>query len=407
MAISLRRRTGRLVFLAVSSAVVILLLLSANSLLKQLSLQERERMNIWARATERLARESEHKDMEFLLGIISQNSSIPVLVADSSFRILDFRNFPLPETGLGATVAFDSLPARDREYLSGRLRRGAGGLTLHEACVSDPHFIRVDAGERGPQFIYYEDSLLLRRLSLFPYLQLGVMVVLLAIIYLAVSYSGKAERNRLWAGLSKETAHQLGTPISSLMAWNELLRASGVSEEITSEIGKDIDRLSVISDRFSKIGSRPELKRENIGEIVDEAARYLQTRVSTRIQMVNEVGSESGDAMLSRQLFSWVLENLIRNAADAMAGEGRITLRSGREKGRIWIEVADTGKGISRKNYKTVFQAGFTTKKRGWGLGLALAKRIVEDYHGGRIFVKESGSSGSIFRIELPSMQTK
>lgn len=402
MAISIRRRTGRLVFLVVSSAVVILLLLSANSLMKQLSGQERERMNIWARATERLAQDSEHTDFEFLLGIISQNSSIPVLVADSAFNILDFRNFPLPETGLGPAPAFDSLPSKDKEYLSGRLRRGAAGRSLREASASDPHFIRVEIGEGRSQFIYYEDSLLLRRLSLFPYLQLGVMAVLLAIIYFAVSYSGKAERNRLWAGLSKETAHQLGTPISSLMAWNELLRSSGVSGEITDEIEKDLDRLSVISDRFSKIGSRPELRSENIGEVVDEAARYLKTRVSPRIQVVNEVDPDSGVVMLSRQLFSWVLENLIRNAADAMAGEGTVTLRSGNEKGRIWIEVADTGKGILRKNFKTIFQAGFTTKKRGWGLGLALAKRIVEDYHGGRIFVKESGSSGSVFRIELP-----
>ena len=230
------------------------------------------------------------------------------------------------------------------------------------------------------------------------------MIVLVVIIYVAVVYTKKAEQKRVWAGLSKETAHQLGTPISSLMAWNEYLTASGVAPEVTDEIEKDVHRLSTIANRFSKIGSIPELQLEYLNETVGRSLEYMKSRVSGKVTFSLNLSGDDHGVMLSPSLFEWVMENLTKNAVDAMGGEGSITVTTGRDKDRVWIEVADTGKGIARKNFKNVFSPGFTTKKRGWGLGLTLVKRIIEEYHGGRIFVKDSElGKGTTFRIELPS----
>ena len=226
MGIYERQRIGKFVFLTISAVAVILFLLVSNSLVKELAQQERERMDIWASATQRLAKANVDSDFEFLLAIISQNNSIPVLVADSAYNILDFRNFDLPDKTGGELQQFADLSEENRDYLSSRLREAGGGRPLAELAASDPHFIKVEIYLNDYQYIYYEDSILLRRLSLYPYIQLGVMVVIALIIYAAVVYTKKAEQNRVWAGLSKETAHQLGTPISSLMAWNEYLQAS-------------------------------------------------------------------------------------------------------------------------------------------------------------------------------------
>lgn len=212
-------------------------------------------------------------------------------------------------------------------------------------------------------------------------MQVLVTVVLAVILYMAVIYTKRAEQNRVWVGLSKETAHQLGTPISSLMAWVELLQATGTDPEITTEMDKDVKRLSVIADRFGKIGSKPEMELEYINDTVSRSLDYMKSRVSGKVSINMHLSDDDHGVRLSKPLLAWVMENLTKNAVDAMQGEGRIDITTGADKNRVWIEVKDTGKGIARKNFKTVFNAGYTTKKRGWGLGLTLVKRIVEEYH--------------------------
>lgn len=402
MGIYERQRAGKYIFIAVLATAIIFFLLVSNSLIKGLAKQERERMDIWASATERLAKANVDSDFDFLLGIISQNNTIPVMVTDTAYNILDFRNFELPDKN-DAGQTFEELSEANRRYLTGRLHKGAKGVPLSQLAEADPHFIKVEIYHNAYQYIYYEDSILLKRLSLYPYIQLAVMIILAAIIYTALLYLKRAEQNRVWAGLSKETAHQLGTPISSLMAWNELLAASGTDPEITDEIGKDVRRLSVIADRFSKIGSLPELQLEYLNQTVDRSLDYMRSRVSGKVSITLNAPHEDQGVMLSTPLFEWVMENLIKNAVDAMEGAGSITVTTGRDKDRAWVEVRDTGKGIARKNFKNVFSPGFTTKKRGWGLGLTLVKRIIEEYHEGRIYVKESETGkGTTFRIELP-----
>lgn len=399
-----RQRAGKYIFLAVSAVAIIVFLLISNNLVKELAKQERERMNIWAQATERLAKADMDSDFEFLLSIISQNNSIPVLVSDADFNIIDYRNFKLPDKTDRNDQPFDELSDRNRTFLIARLKKAGGNTPLHNMSLSNPHFIEVEVYANTYQYIYYEDSILLRRLSLYPYVQLSVMVILALIIYLAVVYTKRAEQNRVWVGLSKETAHQLGTPISSLMAWTEYLEQTGADREVTSEIDKDVKRLSTIADRFSKIGSRPELQLEYVNELVANSLDYMKSRVSGRVNISMHLSDDDHGVWISRSLFEWVMENLTKNAVDAMEGAGEIDITTGADRDRVWIEVHDTGKGIARKNFKTVFNPGFTTKKRGWGLGLTLVKRIIEEYHGGRIFVKDSEPGhGTTFRIEIPA----
>ncbi len=398
-----RQRTGKIIFFALATTAIITFLIASNSLVKELAKQERERMDIWASATERLAKSNVDSDFEFLLAIISQNNSIPVLVADSAYNIIDYRNFRLPDKNVPEGQQFEELSTENRLYLLDRLLDAGGGRPLRELAETDPHFIRVEVYHNTYQYIYYEDSILLRRLSLYPYIQLGIMIILIVIIYVAVVYTKKAEQNRVWAGLSKETAHQLGTPISSLMAWNEYLVAMDVAPEVTEEIDKDVHRLSTIAQRFSKIGSIPELQLEYLNDTVTRSLEYMKSRISGKVSLTLNLSEDDHGIMASESLFEWVMENLTKNAVDAMDGEGSLTVTTGADRDRVWIEVHDTGKGIARKNFKNVFSPGFTTKKRGWGLGLTLVKRIIEEYHGGRIFVKDSElGKGTTFRIELP-----
>ena len=399
----------RYVFLGLTVAALVFFLFASNRLVKQLSTQERERMDIWAKATQRLAQADLETDVDFLLSIISQNNSIPVLVSDSGFNILDYRNFQLPdkvdlENEEEEAPTFSQLSERNRDFLLTRLHQAAGGKSLEEMANSNSHFIKVEVYYNYPQYIYYEDSILLKRLSWYPYVQLIVMVILALIVYAALIYTKNAEQNRLWAGLSKETAHQLGTPISSLMAWNQYLESTGTENEITAEMNKDINRLSVIAQRFSKIGSKPELNLEYLNSTVEKSLGYMASRISGKVKINMQFPQDDIDVMVSEPLFEWVMENLTKNAVDAMEGEGEITISTGTDKNKAWVEVKDTGKGIPRKNFKKVFSPGFTTKKRGWGLGLTLVKRIIEDYHGGKIFVKESEvGKGTTFRIEIPT----
>lgn len=396
-----RRRTGKILFLVMATVAILVFLLIANNIVKDLAQQERERMHIWAQATQRLATAEGNTDFEFLLGIITQNNTIPVLVADSNFNILDSRNFDLPDKSVDMAEHLSS--ARNREYLVKRLRKPGGDKPLAQMATLNPHFIEMAAFDGSHQYIYYEDSILLRRLSLYPYVQMGVMILIAAILYFAVAYTKRAEQNRVWVGLSKETAHQLGTPISSLMAWTEYLESSGTDREVVTEIDKDVKRLSVIAERFSKIGSIPELQLEYLNDTVGSSLDYMKSRISRLVEVRMDLAEEEQGVMLSRRLFEWVMENLTKNAVDAMDGRGTLTITTGRKDSTLWIEVKDTGKGIHRKNFKTVFNPGYTTKKRGWGLGLTLVKRIIEEYHGGRIYVKQSEpGKGTTFRIELP-----
>ncbi|MDE6271784.1 MAG: HAMP domain-containing histidine kinase [Muribaculaceae bacterium] len=397
------QRTGRFIFLLLSIIAIIAVMLISNNLVKALAQQERERMNIWAQATERLAHADADADFEFLLSIIEQNNSIPVMVADGDFNIMEFRNFRLPDGESNPSAGFDQLSPKNRNYLLKRLKAPGGDTPLREMAQKNPHFIEVKIYDDAYQYIYYEDSILLKRLSWYPYIQLGVMVILVVIIYFAVIYTKRAEQDRVWAGLSKETAHQLGTPISSLMAWTQYLEATGVEPEITKEIDKDVKRLSVIADRFSKIGSVPELNLEYLNDVLVTSLDYMKNRISGKVKISMDLDPDDHGVRLSRPLFEWVMENLAKNAVDAMDGKGEIDISTGSDGKIAWIEIRDTGKGIARKNFKTVFNPGFTTKKRGWGLGLTLVKRIIEDYHGGRIFVKSSEiNQGTTFRIELP-----
>lgn len=396
------RRVRNIIITVVLSTVVVSFLILSNSLIKQFALQERGRMKIWAHATERLAKSNVDADFEFLLDIIADNNSIPVLISDRDGNIMEFRNFRLPDKTDVDKSLFTELSERNRLYLQKRLDRARNGKTLDEVVASNDHFIEVQIAPDLSQYIYYEDSRLLKTLSVYPFIQVGVTMLLIWILYVAVLYTKRAEQNKLWVGLSKETAHQLGTPISSLMAWTEFLRATDIEPEVATEIDKDVRRLSTIADRFSKIGSMPEMVLEYVNETVSGSLDYMKSRVSGRVQINLHLSEDDHGVWISEPLIEWVMENLIKNAVDAMQGIGTIDISTGAEKNIVWIEVSDTGKGIARKNFKTVFRPGYTTKKRGWGLGLTLVKRIIEEYHGGKIYVKESEpGKRTTFRIEL------
>lgn len=397
------RRYGKWVFLTIAAAVVVIFLYVSNNMVRDLASSERERMQIWADATKEIVKQLDNEadypdipgaDIDFLLRIIEGNTTIPVLLTDDAGNILNYRNFTLPEPVDSLNPM--ELSETNRAFLADRL----------EDLSHTSNKIDIVIAEGLQQHLYYEDSTLLKRLSLFPYIQLLVMIVFLLVVYFAVLNTKKAEQNKVWVGLSKETAHQLGTPISSLMAWMELLPEMGIDRDTVAEMDKDVRRLSTIASRFSKIGSRPQLEAGDAGETVRRATSYMATRISPRIQFNTTFTDRPLPAMVSAPLFEWVMENLIKNAVDAMEGHGTLSIETLRDGNNAVIEVTDTGKGIARKNQKTVFNPGFTTKKRGWGLGLTLAKRIIEQYHHGRIFVKTSTPGvGTTFRIEIPLLR--
>ena len=372
-------------------AVVAAFLLVSDRLVKDLSAQERARMQIWADATREIASADSSTNLDFLLSIIKGNSTIPVILVDDNDRILDHLNFNLPESN--DTLPPWELTAENELFL----RRHLEHLKKSENVIT----IVIAPGVN--QHLYYEDSLLLRRLSWYPYVQLAVMAGFIFVVYYAVSATKRAEQNKVWVGLSKETAHQLGTPISSLMAWVEILPGYGVDSDVVAEMNKDVNRLNVIASRFSKIGSPPVMEPTDLNEVVEHSVDYMRTRISSGVELMLAMSPQPMTVRLSSDLLAWVLENLIKNAVDAMEGHGSIAVTTFIEGTDAVVEVADTGKGIARKDFKTIFNPGYTTKKRGWGLGLTLAKRIVDDYHHGHIFVKSSEPNrGTTFRIQLP-----
>ena len=392
------RRYGIIIFMVMSMAVVGVFLYYSDSLVRDLARQERARMEIWANATREIVKsagnESDQADssiMDFLMSIIEDNRNIPVLLTDGDGNIMMHRNFSLPEPPDPTAPLFIS--ERNETFLRAKL----------DKMLLTPNVIEIDMGDGERQYLYYEDSSLLKALNYYPYIQIIVLIVFIAIVYFAVSSTKRAEQNKIWVGLSKETAHQLGTPISSLMAWIELLDAQGTDKEIINEMDKDLKRLSTIASRFSKIGSRPTMEAGDLNTAMANAAGYMSTRISRRIKLTTVPSPVPLPVRLSTPLIEWVMENLIKNAVDATSGSGTITITAFPDKDSAVIEVSDTGKGISKKMQRHIFNPGFTTKERGWGLGLTLSRRIIEEYHDGHIFIKRSELGvGTTFTIEVP-----
>ncbi len=391
------RRRGAWLLIVAAAAVVALFIWFSDSLVRDLSEQERQRMEIWADATRRLATDmqsGEGADVDFMLSVIEANRTIPVMLTDNDGNILLHRNFNLPAPADSANPT--DISPENLSFLSARLDnlRKSGN-------VID---IRIDPQSR--QYLYYEDSTLLRRLSIYPYIQTLVMIAFVATVYFAVTSTKKAEQNKVWVGLSKETAHQLGTPISSLMAWAQMLEASGTDSAVIAEMNKDINRLAAIASRFSKVGSKPGLEPDSPDTLVERSVEYMRGRISRGVNLSCHTSCPQAQCNLCSPLMEWVMENLIKNSVDAMDGSGNITVTTSCSEpaGKVAIEVTDTGKGLPRKMFKTIFRPGFTTKQRGWGLGLTLARRIIEEYHHGKIFVKSSEPGvGTTIRIELPA----
>ncbi len=372
----------------VIAAVVISVasLMVSHYLTLDLSQEERSKMETWATAMRALSKADENTDLELVLKVINENNTIPVVVMDSKGNAQFFRN----------------IEVKGKDYADSLKNATAlGRILLNE---NKNIRISIDDGNHSDYInVCYNDSLMLKRLHVYPFVQLGVVMLFVVVAIFALLTSKKAEQNKVWVGLSKETAHQLGTPISSLMAWIEILKENYPQDELIPEMDKDISRLQLIADRFSKIGSTPEVTPDNLNMVITHVAEYMDTRTSKKIKIIRNLPENDIIVNLNAALFEWVVENLCKNAVDAMGGEsGSITLSIREYNEKVAVEVADTGRGIKKKDLGNVFRPGFTTKKRGWGLGLSLAKRIVEEYHKGRIYVKSSElGKGTTFRIEL------
>ena len=367
------------VFIAVASLLV------SRTLTHDLSVQERSKMEVWAEAVKSLSAADENTDLNLVLKVLDENHTIPVVVLDNEGVVTEFRNIEIE-----ARNAKDSL-----QYvtLQGQQMKASGQVV--RIALSKTHNDYID--------VCYDDSLMLKRIAVYPYVQLVVVMLFVIIAIFALLTSKRAEQNKVWVGLSKETAHQLGTPISSLMAWTTILKETYPDDELLPEMDKDVIRLQLIADRFSKIGSVPELVPSSLNDILRHVVDYMDRRTSKKIEMNLSLPDDDIIINLNASLFEWVVENLCKNAVDAMGGKlGSITLHLEETDKRAIVEVIDTGKGIKKKDIRNVFRPGFTTKERGWGLGLSLAKRIVEEYHHGRIYVKCSEvGKGTTFRIEL------
>ena len=383
-------RVRQVKILLVISAVVIAVasLVVSHLLVHDLVKEERKNMSVWAEALRSFNNADENTDLALALKVIEGNEHIPAIVVDGRGRVREHRNL-----GRKWHSAADSV-----EYITRKAQSMKAQGNVIRISLDSPY----TEGHDDYMEVCFGESLMLRRLAYYPYVQLGVVLIFVVVAIFALLSSKRAEQNKVWVGLSKETAHQLGTPISSLMAWVEVLRETYPQDELIPEMDKDVRRLQRIAERFSKIGSLPEPKPENLNDVVSNVVQYIRRRTSNKVSIVVDMPEHPLIVMMSAPLFEWVVENLCKNAIDAMDGQGRITLTARDEQDCFSVEVADTGKGIASKNFRNVFMPGFTTKSRGWGLGLSLAKRIVEEYHHGRIFVKSSEiGRGTTFRIEL------
>ena len=364
--------------LTILLVIVVLSVSFTTRLANKFAEEEYRKIELWAEATRQLIMADEDDNIDLILSVMEGNTTIPVYMVDSAHQLLLSRNVREPKHN-------------KEEFYQQKINN----LRLSQ----EPIVVQVN--EEVTQYIYYEDSILLRRLYWFPYVQLAVIIAFIAIAVIALIMAQRSEQNSLWVGLSKETAHQLGTPISSLNAWNELLKATYPNDALLPQMDEDIRRLQMIAERFSKIGSQPTLNQEAILPIVQSAMEYMRVRTSNKITYTLHADTDC-QVMVCKPLFEWVIENLCKNAIDSMEGKGEITLSLTKQENKVHLDITDTGKGIDRRHFKTIFKPGYTSKKRGWGLGLSLAKRIIEDYHRGKLFVKQSQIGvGSTFRSTL------
>ncbi len=375
-----RIRQVKILLVVMAVIIAVASLLISHLLVRDLLDEERSKMQVWADAMHAINEAGPDDDMSLAFSVISSNSTIPVVVMSSGGLVNDYSNIDVEDQD---TLAFLA------DF--GRRMQQAGNS------------IRISYGDSADyELVCYDESTMLKRLSAWPYVQLGIVLIFVVVAIFALLSSKRAEQNKVWVGLSKETAHQLGTPISSLMAWTEMLKETYPDDEMIPEMSQDVKRLERIAERFSKIGSLPEPVASSMNEVLEHVISYMDRRTSHKVQIVRRFPDHDVIVRMNASLFEWVIENLCKNAVDAMEGAGTITLTLTEEGELVVIEVADTGKGIKKKDVKSVFTPGFTTKKRGWGLGLSLARRIVEEYHRGRIFVKQSEvGKGTTFRIEM------
>ena len=388
-----RIRQVKIILVIIAIIIAVVSLLASHFLVMDLQREERNKMETWAMALRALSNADTNTDLSLVLNVIQGNNTIPVIVMDADRHVTDYRNIQMD-----TETADDSV-----EYVA----RYAQSMIKHGNCIKIfLNDVRNDTLHHGTevdyQLVCYDESIMLKRLSQYPYWQLGIVLIFVVVAIFALLASKRAEQNKVWVGLSKETAHQLGTPISSLMAWVEILKENYPDDDLIPEMNKDVKRLELIADRFSKIGSLPEPVDASMNDVLQHVVEYMNRRTSKKVDIEQHLPDHEIIVKMNASLFEWVIENLCKNAVDAMEGKGRIELVLFEEGKYVVIEVTDNGKGIPKKDIKNVFMPGFTTKKRGWGLGLSLARRIVEDYHKGRIFVKSSELGvGTTFRIEI------
>lgn len=382
-------RIRQVKILLVLSAIVIAgaSLLVSHILVRDLQVEERNKMEVWAQAMHAFNQADENTDLTLVMAVIESNNTIPVIVVGRDGEVTDWRNIDIEDDD---TLAFVSAYAKEMRKAGNSIKIAYGGAYDY-------------------LYVCYDESIMLKRLTQFPYWQLGIVMIFAVVAVFALLSSKKAEQNKVWVGLSKETAHQLGTPISSLMAWIEILKENYPDDELIPEMEQDVKRLERIAERFSKIGSLPEPVDASMNEVLDHVIAYMDKRTSQKVKILGHYPDHDVMVKMNASLFEWVIENLCKNAVDAMeGGQGKIDLWLLEEGDVVVIEVADNGKGIRKKDVANVFRPGFTTKKRGWGLGLSLAKRIVEEYHKGHIYVKQSEvGKGTCFRIELKCVHTQ
>lgn len=374
------------IFLVLAAVIIaVASLIISNIFVKDLAKEERGKMEVWAEAMRSFNMADESTDLGLVLKVINENHTIPVIVLDANGVPQICRNLDLA-----------GMEEKDSVQYVNEL-----GHQLYNA----DRYIRISMDDNDKKAyidVCYDDSTILKRLAYYPYVQLGVVLIFVVVAIFALLTSKRAEQNKVWVGLSKETAHQLGTPISSLMAWTEILKENYPDDDLIPEMDKDVKRLQLIADRFSKIGSLPEPVPSSLNEVIDHVIDYMDRRTSSKVLITKKFPNDDIVVNLNASLFEWVIENLCKNAVDAMEGEGHITIDVQDSLDKAIIEVTDDGKGIKKKDIGNVFKPGFTTKKRGWGLGLSLAKRIIEEYHKGKIFVKRSEVGvGTTFRIEI------
>lgn len=355
-------------------------LIYTENLVRKLKIEERKNVALWAEATRLISLPDTSQNVEFLSTIIENNNTVPVILTDESDSIISARNF-------------DSRKIIDYKYIRKELEK-----------IKEENKPIVNKLENGHfNLIYYKDSIILTMLIFYPYVQLGFIVLFIIVSYLAFSSSRKAEQNQVWVGMSKETAHQLGTPTSSLAGWIEVLQNKYPEISITGELARDVERLEKVTERFSRIGSKPSLTKENIVTIITRTVDYLKSRASSKVKFIYDYSNKNEVLVpVNSALFEWVIENVSKNSIDAMEGSGEITITIAETEKHALIDISDTGKGIPKSAFNKIFNPGFTTKQRGWGLGLSLAKRIIEEYHNGKIFVRHSEvGKGSCIRIVM------